>query len=150
MPAWDTPRERAILDIAYNDAVAGRRYIDLAIIAGSTHVNVAPDVRLARHEKYKHRRYPGPALIPFVVDVRGAWGAEALAWLKDIKPQLRVADKDAAIAALKYRLAAFIQSSVADAVIRSATDTRRPRGPPCRPSPPLITGAPPQALQPPL
>ena len=146
VPAWDTPTERAFLDVAYNDAVAGRRYVDLAIVAGSTHVNVAPDVRVARHEKFKHKRYTGPALVPFVVDVRGAWGAEALAWLKDIKPQLQVPDKDAAVAVLKYRLAASIQSSVADAVIRSATDTRRPRDPPQRPGPPLIAGASPGPL----
>ena len=56
-------------------------------------------------------------------------------------------DKDAAIASLKYRLASSIQSSVADAVIRSSTDTRRPRDPPLRPSPPIITGAPPRPLQ---
>ena len=146
VPAWDTATEHAILDVAYNDAVAGRRYVDLAVVAGSTHVDVAPDVRVARHEKFKHKRYPGPALVPFVVDVRGAWGAEALAWLKDIKPQLQVPDKDAAVAVLKYRLAASIQSSVADAVIRSATDTRRPRDPPQRPGPPLIAGAPPGPL----
>ena len=87
-------------------------------------------------------------MIPFVIDVRGAWGAEARAWIKDIKPQLQVADKDAAIATLKWRLASCVQSSVADAVIRSTTDTRRPRDPPPRPGPPIITGAPPQPLQP--
>ena len=138
------------MDVAYHDVVQGCRYVDLAILAGSTHVNVAPDVRVARHEQVKHKRYPGPALVPFVVDVRGTWGVEALAWLKDVKPQLQVPNKEAAAAVLKYRLAASIQSSVADAIIRSATDTRRPRDPPHRRGPPVIAGAPSGPLLQPL
>ena len=146
VPAWDKPGERAVLDIAYFDAQGTQRYLDLAVIAARTHASVAPDIRLERHERYKHRRYPGPALVPFVIDVRGAWGSEARAWLKTIKPQLQVDDKTAAIAILKWRLAACIQISVADAVIRSTTDTRRPRDPPARPGPPIIEGAPPAPL----
>ena len=37
---------------------------------------------IARRERRKHARYPGPELVPFVVDVRGRWGREAEAWLK--------------------------------------------------------------------
>ena len=87
-------------------------------------------------------------MIPFVIDVRGAWGKEALAWLKTIKPQMQVDDKSAALAVLKWRLAACIQSAVADSVIRSTTDARRPRDPPPRPAPPLLEGVPPPPLQP--
>ena len=148
VPAWDKPGERAKLDIAYFDAQGTQRFLDLAIIASRAHASVAPDVRLERHERYKHRRYPGPALVPFVIDVRGAWGSEAQAWLKTIKPQLLVDDKNTAISVLKWRLAACIQISVADAVIRGTTDTRRPRDPPVRPNPPSFEGAPPPPLQP--
>ena len=147
---WDTAKQRAFLDVAYQDVVQGSRYIDLAVLAGSAHVNVAPAVRVARHELKKHVRYPGPSLVLFVVDVRGMWGVEAKAWLKDIKPQLQVPDKDAAAAVLKYRIAASIQSAVADSILRSATDTRRPRNPPSRGGAPIITGAPSGPLLQPL
>ena len=141
VPTWNKPNERAVLDIAYYDAQGRERYLDLAVIAPHNGRSLPPAVRLERHERTKHRRYPGPALVPIVIDVRGAWGPEARAWLKTIRPQLPVDDKPAAIATLQWRLAASIQSAVADAVLRSTTDTRRPRDPPAPSPPPAPDGA---------
>ena len=127
VPAWDTARASAILDIAYLDAKTGTRYLDIAIVSGGTHANLPAATRIARHEQHKHTRYPGPALVPFVIDVRGMWGSEARAWLRDVKPQLSSPDPEEAIRLLKYRLSACIQGAVAEQVIRCATANKRER-----------------------
>ena len=142
VPAWDTPKKKAILDIAYCDPRMGVRYIDIAITAANVHADVPPDIRIQRHERFKRRRYPGPPLIPFVIDIRGAWGKEAIAWIKDLKPFLNTEDKNAAIASLRWRLSASLQSAVADAIIRSTTETRRARDPPQTPPPAAATPPP--------
>ena len=109
------------------DAGGRQRYLDLAIIAGNTHASVAPEIRLLRQERVKHRRYPGPDLVPFIIDARGAWGVEARQWMREIKAQIAVPDKDVAIAALKWRLAAGVQRAIAEAVIQCSTTPRLSR-----------------------
>ena len=111
----------------------------MAVVAGKIHANVAPAVRIVRHERKKHGRYPGPALVPFVLDVRGAWGKEAQAWLRDVTPQLHCEDKAGAVALLKWRIASTLQSAVADAALRCSTTTRRSRN--AVPAPPLRAAA---------
>ena len=130
VPQWDTQRAKAFLDIGYLDKHRGQRYLDIAVIAGGTHAAVPVATRLERHARAKRQSYPGAALIPVIIDVRGALGKEALARLKEIKPQIQAPDKEAAMAFLKWRLASSIQGSIADAVLRSTTSTRRERGTP--------------------
>ena len=147
VPEWGTPRERAVLDIAYTDSRGGRRYVDVAVVAGDTHCTLAPSVRTERHERKKHRRYPGPALVPFVLDVRGAWGKEALAWVRNLQPQIRADDRRAATDKLKWQVAAALQSAVADAATRSGAANKRHRHEaPGAPAPaPAPVGAPQQS-----
>ena len=141
VPAWDTNKKKAILDIAYLDPRTGPRYIDVAVVAGNIHAHVEPKIRIERHEKLAHRRYPGPALVPFVMDIRGTWGREALSWVKDLKPFLPPQDRDRAFLSLRWRLSSSVQSSVADAILRSSTATRRPRPPPAASTAPVFVCA---------
>ena len=46
------------------DPEHGERFIDVAVLAAGTHLGVAAQARLERHERKKHTRYPGPRLIP--------------------------------------------------------------------------------------
>ena len=77
------------------------------------------------------------------MDVRGAWGKEAQAWIRDITPQIRAEDKVAAVALLKWHIASTLQSAVADAALRSSTATRRSRNaaPIPAPGPAVAEGA---------
>ena len=114
VPAWDTPRERAVLDVAYMDSVRGARFSDVAVLAAHSHRGVPAQTRLERHERKKHVRYPGPHLVPFVVDVRGRWGKEAQAWARAMILRLPAEDRALAMQDLRWRISRALQIAVAE------------------------------------
>ena len=68
-------------------------YIDVSVVAATTRTGVTSAQLISRREKHKHVRYPGGLLIPFVVDVRGSWGKEAIAWSKGLLRHLDPKDR---------------------------------------------------------
>ena len=125
MPDWDTPRERAVLDVAYMDSVRGPWFLDVAVLAAHSHRGVPAQTRLERHERKKHVRYPGPHLIPFVVDVRGRWGKEAQAWARAMILRLPSEDRALAMQELRWRISRALQIAVAEQCLRALRPTRR-------------------------
>ena len=125
VPEWDTPREQARLDVAYFDSRHGERFIDVAVLAAHTHKGLAAQIRLERHERKKHTRYPGPRLIPFVLDVRGLWGKEACAWARAMVRRLPKADRAAALQDLRWRVSQALQLAVAEQCLRALRPTKR-------------------------
>lgn len=58
--------------------------VDVSIVAAGTANSLGHGLILARREQAKHCRYPGKGLVPLVVDVPGRWGAEAVAWAREV------------------------------------------------------------------
>ena len=88
VPRWHTLRERAILDVVYAGPAANTVKVYVSFFDGATTHRGARQAKLRlariRREKTKHGRYPGPGLAPFVLDTRGRWGHEAVAWLRAV------------------------------------------------------------------
>ena len=84
---YETPEHRARLDLWYADAQWGHTWIDVSLCASHAHDGVSVKQRFLRREQAKHARYRGGSLVPFVLDPRGSWGREALAWMQHIAGQ---------------------------------------------------------------
>ena len=69
---------------------------------------------LARKERKKHLRYPGPELVPFCVDVRGRWGREAEAWLRRAVRRSPAEQRSEQIRACRYAVSFALQVAVAE------------------------------------
>jgi hypothetical protein len=84
VPRWNTPEERAILDVVYRTPEGHSMYVDVSCLEGAVVYGRIRNAThgIARREKRKHKRYPGPGLVPFVLDNRGRWGREAIQWLR--------------------------------------------------------------------
>jgi hypothetical protein len=95
-PRWDQHDThgklvRARLDVIFFDRQGRKTFIDVEICDAST-VNAAErraraskdGVAARKGEAGKHRRYPGPDLMPFVVEALGRPGASAVALMKTI------------------------------------------------------------------
>ena len=118
-----------MLDVMYYDPEHGQRFLDVAVLAAQTQLGVAAQVRLTRYERKKHTRYPGPQLIPFVLDVRGLWGREARAWVQSIVKQLPSEERAAATKDVRWRVSKALQTAVAEQCLRSALPSRRDAAP---------------------
>ena len=94
-----------------------------------THKGLAAQVRLERHERKKHTRYPGPRLIPFVLDVRGLWGKEAFAWAHAMVRRQPKAERAAALQDLRWRVSHALQLAVAEQCLRALRPTKRSHNP---------------------
>ena len=140
VPDWHTVREQAILDVAYFDSRHGERFLDVAVLAAHTHKGLAAQIRLERHERKKHTRYPGARLIPFVLDVRGRWGKEACAWARAMVRRLPKIDRAPTLQDLRWRVSPALQLAVAEQCLRALRPTRRqpnvPAGTPAAPPAP--------------
>ena len=84
---------RARLDVAFLDIQARAVYADVAIVAASTVCGPTRRIRAARDgaaaakaEDGKRLRYPSPNLLPFVVEVLGRPGEDAVALLRSFAP----------------------------------------------------------------
>ena len=88
IPEWNTERYgRAVLDIVMFDNTGQRKCIDVRVADGAETAG-STKFALSRAEKEKHRRYPSATMIPFVLDCRGKWGAEALGLVKSVTQHL--------------------------------------------------------------
>ena len=98
VPRWDRVEEdgsvtRARLDVAFLDTQARSMYADVAIVAASTICPATQRVRAARNgaaaaraEDGKRLRYPGTSFVPFVVEVLGRPGDDAVSLLRSFAP----------------------------------------------------------------
>ena len=106
--------ERARLDIVFQGR-AGPVYVDIAVVeagAGAASTlrerSVQDGLAAAREEDDKRRRYPGPDLVPFVVEAGGRLGESAQSLIRSVAPRDPV-DRGQEIAAAKRTLSALLQ-----------------------------------------
>ena len=81
--------------------------------------------------KKKHRRYAGAGLYPFVIDCRGKWGREALAWATIACSQLPQDEKAKTMRRLRVMVSVAVQQATAEQVLsasRLAEGVRRGAG----------------------
>ena len=135
VPTWDRANRRstlantvehAVLDIEFTDT-NGRCWIDVSVrhpAAGDASALRAASRKdgeaSRRAERAKHERYPGPQLVPFVVETPGRIGAEARFWLLS---QVRALPDDAQSAELARAYKAIscaVQADVAKQLRRAA------------------------------
>jgi len=129
VPEWDTPEERAVLDLVYRNPTGVIEYLDVSVIAAATRTSASAAQLLARREQKKHKRYPGENLIPFVVDIRGKWGREAIAWSKGMLRPLMPEERAEAAHRLRWEVAKAVSMAVGEQVLTSMHGVRsRPRG----------------------
>jgi len=115
IPEWNQPDARAVLDIVYRDGASGRVCMDVSITDGAELARRGRPWRhvLERRERRKHRRYPGPGLRPFVIDVGGRWGREALAWLRQVLRRVPKDERGEAARNCRAGVAAALQTQCA-------------------------------------
>ena len=115
VPEWQGDNgEAARLDVCY--WAGGRtQYVDTTVVTSGTKTPGALVV-LERRERTKHRKYPGPSMIPFVADARGRWGVEAKAWARGICKGLPADQKGEQWAKLQWVVARALQEGVAEQV----------------------------------
>jgi hypothetical protein len=118
VPRWHTLRERAILDVVYAGPAANTVKMDVSVVDGATMHRGVRQAKwcLARREKTKHARYPGPGLVPFVLDTRGRWGHEATAWLRSVVRCLPQDQRAETMARCRYKVSVALQRGVADQI----------------------------------
>ena len=99
VPRWDRLEDdgsvtRARLDVAFLDTQARSMYADVAIVAASSICPATQRARAARDgaaaaraEDGKRLRYPGPSLVPFVIEVLGKPGKDAVSLLHAFAPR---------------------------------------------------------------
>ena len=98
VPRWELVEEdgnivRARLDVVFQDNQARTVYADVAIVAASTVCLPTRRARAARNgeaaakaEDGMRLRYPGPNLMPFVVELLGRPGQDAISLLRSFAP----------------------------------------------------------------
>jgi hypothetical protein len=132
MPKWNKETERAILDVVYIDNSGREIAIDTAVVDGAEGGTRAPArFALQRMEKKKHVRYAGAGLYPFVIDCRGRWGREALAWATIACSQLPQEEKAKMMRRLRVMVSVTVQQATAEQVLsasRLAEGVRRGAG----------------------
>ena len=114
VPKWDREQEKAVLDITYTTAEGAQTCLDVSIVAGQDSTGTIR--ALMRREAAKHRRYPGPGLIPFVLDLRGRWGKEAQAWARAAARRCGWTDPVDKLHQLRYQVSVALQTGVAEQV----------------------------------
>ena len=131
VPKWDRTKtnargeqevERARLDIAFQGR-AGPVYLDIAITEAITASARALSQRArvdgaaaAHEEQEKHWRYPGPNLIPFVLEAGGRFGESAESFLRSVTPK-DLDDRAAEISAAKQALSCLLQLGNAEVLL---------------------------------
>ena len=118
--------EHAVLDIEFTDT-NGRCWIDVSVrhpAAGDASALRAASRKdgeaSRRAERAKHDRYPGPQLVPFVVETPGRIGAEARFWLLAQARALPDDTQQAELARAYKAISCAVQSDVAKQLRRAA------------------------------
>ena len=104
--------------MVYHRGLHGRVCLDINIVDS---VAVAAAGRpfqatLQRRERVKHRRYPFPGPVPYVIDTNGRWGAEAETWLRRVLGELPESERNAARWSLRSAVARALQGQVAEQI----------------------------------
>lgn len=74
----------------------------------------------------KYRRYPGPNMVPLVLDARGRWGVEAQVWARGIARSI-AAHTGKALADLRWRISQALKVTVAGQCYRASGTRVRAR-----------------------
>ena len=131
VPKWDRIKrnrqgqqvvERARLDVVFQ-GLAGPIYIDVAVVEAGSESGQALARRAAEdgaaaalEEDEKRRRYPGPDLVPFVVEAGGRLGGAAELLIRSVAPKDPV-ERSAAISEAKRALSNLVQFGNAEVVL---------------------------------
>ena len=134
VPRWDRVGddgrvERARLDVAFTDTQARTVYADVAIVAASTVSAPERRARAARNgaaaasaEDGKRLRYPGPNLIPFVVEALGRPEENAIALLRSFAPT-EASERSRVLGCAWQTVAAIVQIEHAELLMSSVAQT---------------------------
>ena len=127
---WGRPNKeeeiiRARFDVAYNDAQGRRMYIDVEVTDAATldaHELRTRAVRdgaaAAREEDRKRLRYPGPDLVPFVIEAMGRPGDSADALLRSLAPR-DLTERSRVLGAARQSLSVLLQMGNAELILSS-------------------------------
>ena len=113
------------MDVSYTDPDKGTCYLDVAVLAAAHQVGVEASVRLERHERKKHTRYPGGTLVPFILDVHGRWGREAAAWARTLVSKYPEEERRDMLMELRWRISRTLQLQVGEQCLRSLRPSLR-------------------------
>ena len=131
VPTWARVKrngetEEAGLDVAFVDGRGRRAYIDVAVVTAST-----PDqerlrrrardggAAAAAHEDVKRIRYPGPELVPFVVESLGRPGLAAQRLMRTLAPK-DMAERGAVLGKAWQTLSVLMQTQLAERLITAS------------------------------
>ena len=128
-PHWNRVRrgvmERARLDFVYDNVQGRRVYVDVAVVetrAVDPHEvrqRAATDGKAAAQEEDSKRlRYPGPSLIPFVLESMGRLGESADALLRALVPADQP-DRAKILGAARQSLSVALQMANAELMVSS-------------------------------
>ena len=129
VPQWDRYRdgilERARLDVVYDNVQGRRVHVDVAIVEASTanlhdqRQRAAKDgVAASSHEDTKRRRYPGPSLVPFVMESMGRLGEGTDAMLRALVPSDHP-ERAKVLCAARQSLSVLLQMGNAELILSS-------------------------------
>ena len=107
------------MDVVYHRGLHGRVCLDISLVNSAAEAAIhgrAFKAALQRRERAKHRRYPFPGLVPFVLDVNGRWGMEAETWLRRVLGDLPDSERNAARVSLRSSVARALHSQVAEQI----------------------------------
>ena len=90
-------------------------YVDTTVVTTGSGTQGAM-VTLERRERAKHRKYGGPSMTPFAVDVRGRRGTEAKAWARGTCKALPGDQRGEQLAKLRRMVARALQEGVAEQI----------------------------------
>ena len=120
IPEWHSEQHgEAVLDIVYHRGLHGRVCLDVSLVHSAAEAawhGRSFKAALQRRERVKHRRYPFPGLVPFVLDVNGRWGMEAETWLRRVLGDLPDSERSTARVSLRSAVARALHSQVAEQV----------------------------------
>ena len=120
IPEWHSDQDgEAILDVVYHRGLHGRVCLDISlvnVVAEATLHGRTYKAALQRRERAKHRRYPFPGLVPFVLDINGRWGTEAETWLRRMLGELPESERNAARVSLRSSVARALHGQVAEQI----------------------------------
>jgi hypothetical protein len=127
VPNWNRQKnghlKLARLDVALDTAQGKRVYIDVAITEAATsdahelRQRAAGDgVAASRKEDHKRVKYPGPELLPFVVEALGRCGSSANSFLKAMAPK-SLDDRSKALGSARQSLSVLVQTGMAELLL---------------------------------
>ena len=120
---WCTAEREARLDVVVS--THGRNtHIDFSYVDSVHELGASGSLQaIARRERAKHHRYPGPSLTAFVLDTRGTWGREARAFLHSMVGHLPQEARTAARLRCRQLISRALHSVTADQMLSSALPT---------------------------